>query len=550
MYEMANHKIPTYTMKIRLYPSSEQKAKIDSIFRALHIAYNITFHEVFKLNPLVCTANKKSKEMWPDFKKMQKKEWRHYLISQNPSVEIAPADSLMGVNGLFAFDAKKSWETGMYNCPIAPEKRKDFRFYNTEKPRRSFFAQIPSKNIILSPENPKVAHISIPKVGVIKARGFNNKLRFGDSGQYTYTEAIAQNTLPKKLSVRVSKDTCGDYFISITFYEGKNGDHPIFIQKLAAHKEDVQNMVGIDVGIKDIAILSTGHKVENKHFKQEKKNAISRLNKKLSRKWGPANIAYRDYNQEIRKSNKNNSNTVPIPLSKPSKKYLSTQKKKALIERKIARRRDTYYHQQTANIIRHTEGIAIETLHVSNMLRNHKLAYALSDAAMSSFTEKLKYKAERFNVKILYAGTFEPTSQICSNCGEQNPNIKNLSIRQWTCQNCGEHHDRDINAAKNILKIALEKGETKDVLQEKTQTKKKATHQPKNKNIIIFSDYPEITVVFSKELTKNNDPRYVIQNTKTHKILDDAQGMGYRSASNAKNCYKAKVKYSKTLNIK
>jgi transposase len=535
---------------MRLYPSSEQKIQIDRIFRALHIAYNITFHEVFKLNPQVCTSSKKSEGTWPDFKKMQKKEWRHYLISQNPSVETAPADSLMGANGIFASDAKKAWETGMHNCPVSPEKRKEFRFYNSEKPRRSFFAQIPSKNIVLSPENPKVAHISIPKVGAIKARGFNNKLRFSDNGKYTYTEAVKQNALPKKLSVRISKDTCGDYFISITFYEGKTGNYPLFIQTPAVPKEDVQTMVGIDVGIKDIAILSTGQKFENKHFKREKKNVISRLNKKLSRKWGPANMAYRDYNQEIRKSNKNNPDTVPVPLAKPSKKYLATQKKKALIERKISRRRDTYYHQQTANIIRHTEGIAIETLHISNMLRNHKLAYALSDAAMSSFTEKLKYKAERFNVKILYAGTFEPTSQICSRCGEQNPDVKNLSIRQWTCPNCGEHHDRDINAAKNILKIALEKGETKDVLQEKPLTKKKAPHQPKSKNIIIFPDCPEITIVFSKELTKNNDPRYVIQNSKTHKILDDAQGMGYRSASNAKNCYKAKVKYSKTLNLK
>lgn len=213
------------------------------------------------------------------------------------------------------------------------------------------------------------------------------------------------------------------------------------------------------------------------------------------------------------------------------------------MERRIARQRDSYYHQQTAAMVRQSSLIAVETLQVKNMLRNHKLAYALSDAAMSDFLTKLKYKAERRQVKILPIGTFEPSSQLCSVCGAQYPRAKNLNVREWICPQCYAHHDRDVNAAKNILKIALAKGAAED----DSLPPDKAPNPPpgsRQKNRIILADKPEIVVTFSKELSGLNNPRYVILNTKTNEIIDDAQGKGYRSISNAKNCYKAKKKWA------
>ncbi len=542
MYEMV--KIPTYSMKMQLYPSAAQKESIDRIFRALHLAYNITFHEVFQKNPEICTKANDKGAIWPDFKKMATSKWRHFLISQNPLIEDAPSASLLTQNGLFALDGKRAWETGMHNAPIEADNRKNFRFYNTGHPRRSFLVQIDPEKLVPSSDNAKVAWITIPKVGKVKARGFNRRLYFGESGHHNYLEALTAGELPTNLTIRVSKDTCGDYFVSITFSEGKKKDRQLYLEMPAA-REKVP--MGIDVGIKDIAILSTGQKIENKHFKKKKDPALRRLGRKLSRRWGPANMAYRDYNSTIRKENRQNPSS-PKPMAKPSKRYLATQHKRALTERKITRQRNTYYHQQTAAIIRSADMIAIETLHVKNMLRNHKLAFALADAAMSDFLAKLKYKAERSSVVLRAIGTFEPSSQLCSNCGAQYPPAKNLAVRVWTCPSCGVQHDRDINAARNILYIAQTKQNFKDDPPEKTRKDEKKPPPPgrprNRKGMVIFADRPEIVVALSNTLTSYNNPRYIILNTKTNVILDDAQGIGYKSASNAKNCYKAKIKYS------
>ena len=541
MREMTKQKITTYTMKLRLYPSTEQKAAIDNILRALHIAFNITFHHVFLKNPSICTAPKENGAVWPDWKKIASKERRAFLISENPAVDYAPAASLTTNNGLFLSDSKKAWEKTMGKIPIDPSRRKEFHFYSAAKPRHSFLVQITSKNLIPSAENDKVAFITIPKVGRIKARGFNRKLWFGKDGQYSYAEALTANELPKQLTARISKDPCGDYFVSVTFSEGKEKNRSLYLDTpLAAHKEPI----GVDVGIKHIAILSTGQKIENKHFKQEKQPTLKRLNQKLSRRWGPANIAYRDYNRAIRQENKTVSDEMRQPPSQPSRRYQKTQIKKAVVERRIAQRRNTFYHQQTAALVRQSNMIAMETLLVKNMMRNHKLAYALADAAMSDFLAKITYKAERYHIPLLCIGTFEPTSQLCSVCGEKNPLIKNLGIRSWICPHCGAQHDRDINAAKNILHIAVTKGSIKDApLPAKEQEKPPGKPRVKIKQAL-FPDRPELTIVFSKELTKRNDPRYVIKNSLTGAIVDDAQGAGYRSIANARNGYKAKSRWA------
>ena len=110
MREMVKQKISTYSMKMRIYPSAEQAGKIDRIFRALHLAYNMTFHEVFQMNPAVCTEPKADGAVWPDFRKMAKAEWKEYLISQNPAIAEAPAAAITTNNGLFLLDAKRAWE--------------------------------------------------------------------------------------------------------------------------------------------------------------------------------------------------------------------------------------------------------------------------------------------------------------------------------------------------------------------------------------------------------------------------------------------------------
>ena len=125
MREMTKQKITTYAMKLRLYPSPEQKAAIDNILRALHIAFNITFHQVFLKNPAICTAPKENGAVWPDWKKIAGKEWRAFLIAENPAVDYAPAASLTTNNGLFLSDSKKAWEKPWGKSPLTQAKEKN-----------------------------------------------------------------------------------------------------------------------------------------------------------------------------------------------------------------------------------------------------------------------------------------------------------------------------------------------------------------------------------------------------------------------------------------
>ena len=530
-------RLDTYTMKMRLYPSSSQAEKIDKIFRALYLAYNMTFHEVFEKNPEVCTEPNEDGSIWPDFKKMTNKKWRAELIKKNPAVGEAPAAAITTNNGILNADAKRAWKEGMHNLPVDKADRRQFRFYNSSKKRRSYVVQMDSQKLKPSQSNDKVAWITVPGVsGEIKARGFNRKISFGEGGIHTYEEAINAGEVANKLTVRVSKDLCGDYYISITFFVGKKDPKRFFYKPIKSNENS--EALGIDLGIKNVAILSNGVKIENKRFKKQKEKTLKKMSHQLSRRWGPANMAFRDYNKEVRSKNKSNDeekNSFAIP----SNRYLKTKKNHQKLQRKIARRRENYYHCQTAKIVVNaTDMIAVETLYVRNMMKNHKLSYALSDAAMSDFLQKLKYKCAIADIEIREIGAFEPSSQMCSKCGEINKKVKNLKIREWTCPKCGEKHDRDVNAAKNILKIAQTQGNScKD-----KKIERKNRGQPKK--MIVFEDNPDMVVEFRKELSKLNDPRYVVVDKRTNTILDDAGGVGYRSSTKAKNCYRARKKWA------
>ena len=119
-----------------------------------------------------------------------------------------------------------------------------------------------------------------------------------------------------------------------------------------------------------------------------------------------------------------------------------------------ARRRENYNHNVTLDIVNNASFIGIESLNVKGMMANHHLAYALNDAAMSDVLSKLKYKSEWRHVPIKEIGQWEPSSKTCSVCGYKRKNLS-LSVREWTCSECGSHHDRDVNAAINIRNFAL-----------------------------------------------------------------------------------------------
>lgn len=215
-------------------------------------------------------------------------------------------------------------------------------------------------------------------------------------------------------TVTISKTPTNKYFVSILV------DNHIELPKPIKSN----NAVGIDVGIKTFAVLSDGTEYQNpKHLR----NAMVKL------KW-----MQRKLSKKVKGSNRRGVWKFRI----------------AKQHEKVANQRKDFLHKATSEITNRFDLIILEDLNIKGMVANHKLAGAISDCGWGMFETMLQYKSEWKGKKVEYIGRFEPSSKICSNCGVKN-NKLTLSDREWTCQNCNTTHDRDKNAAKNILSFGL-----------------------------------------------------------------------------------------------
>lgn len=214
-------------------------------------------------------------------------------------------------------------------------------------------------------------------------------------------------------SCTVSQVPSGKYFISI-LVDTENTQLP---------KTDKK--VGVDLGIKEFAITSDGENFENPKWLRKSQKRLTKLQRDLSRK----------------QKGSNNRNKARLKVAK--------------LYEKIANQRKDMLHKVSTQLINENQVIVIEDLKVSNMIKNHKLAKSIADVSWSEFRRMLTYKAKWYGREIVIAPSNYASSQICSNCGNKSSQTKDLSCRTYICPVCGMIMDRDINASKNLLKLAM-----------------------------------------------------------------------------------------------
>lgn len=358
--------------KFRLYPTAEQKTMIAKHIGSCRFIYNWALEQKIKSYEQEgkSLSHYDLNKLLPELKKEH--EWLKEANSQSLQGMTTNLDS--------AFTKFFKEHKGFPN------------FKSRKNPIQSF--PVPQHYTVDFDNN----IVKLPKIGVVKAvlhHSFEGKLKTATVSR-TYTQK---------------------YYISILVDDG---------EELPEKQEfSADTTVGVDVGIKDFAVLSTGDKIENPKYLKNSLKRLKVLQKRMSKK------------------------------PKGSRNREKAKLRLAKLHEKISNQRNDFQHQFSSKLISENQAIAVETLNVNGMLKNHCLAQAISDSSWSSFVTKLKYKAEWFGKTLLRIGRFEPSTKLCNVCGYHNSNIT-LDVREWECPDCKTKHDRDINAAINIKKFSLQ----------------------------------------------------------------------------------------------
>jgi len=366
--------IITRAYKIKLYPNKAQKTFFNKTFGGCRVVYNEMLWKMSK-----------------DYEESKKRysledKYNLFKVIKNKYTWMKDCDS-QGLTQIRK-DVDSAFQNFFRKIAKYPKfkKKKDKNSYRTGMCNKEISKLIPDKN-----------HIFIPKAGLVEFRA-----------DYDFNKL----NIKKIYNITIERSKTYKYYCSICV-------------DIEIHEyEHTGEVIGIDLGIKDLVIDSNGNKYKNPKFQTKVEKKIKHLNRLYSKK------------------------------TKGSKNQEKARLRLAIAHEKLSNKRKDYLHKITTKLIKENDIICIENLSVKNMTKNHKLAKAIQDASFGTLVSMLKYKAAWNNRKIVEIGRFYPSSKTCHCCGHK-MDYMGLEVREWTCPVCGEHHDRDINAAINIKNEGL-----------------------------------------------------------------------------------------------